>query len=233
MGEKTILSFEDVSFSYNGKNSVLNRVSLSIKEKEKVALLGLNGAGKSTLMLHTNGLLVPSTGEVIVDSLSTGSKKNLTEIRKKVGIVFQNPDDQLFMPTVWDDVAFGPINMGLNREEVERRVEEALTLTHTDELASKFPYDLSGGQKKSVSIATVLSMRPEILVMDEPTSGLDYKSVANLVDILEQLPQTLILSTHDIEIARRLCHRAIVIDGGVIVYDGDIKSLEYPPRYNR
>lgn len=224
-----LLEFKNVSFSYPGKNEALKNVSFKLDSGEKIALLGLNGAGKSTLMLHTNGLLQPSEGEVIVEGISTKSK-SLGEIRRIVGLVFQNPDDQLFMPTVKDDVAFGPRNMGLQEKEVKERVEEALKLTNTEELADRFPYDLSGGQKKSVSIATVLSMQPKLLVMDEPTSGLDYEATNNLVGVLNSLPHALLISSHDVEFLKKVCKKAIVIHGGEIIYKGDILSLEYPPK---
>ena len=215
------LSFENVSFSYNGSSTVLQHVTFSIKDGEKVALLGLNGAGKSTLMLHTNGLLVPSEGIVRVNGIDTRSK-GVREVRRIVGMVFQNPDDQLFMPTVYDDVAFGPRNMKLSKEEVKHRVQKALEQTKTSHLAGRTPFELSGGQKKSVAIATVLSMQPELLVMDEPTAGLDSEAVANFISVMESLPHALLLSTHDMEVARRLCNRAITLEAGRIVSDCQI-----------
>ncbi|MCH5234722.1 MAG: ABC transporter ATP-binding protein [Muribaculaceae bacterium] len=200
-------------------------ISFSIDRGEKVALLGLNGAGKSTLMLHTNGLLIPSKGNVWVKGMNTKSK-SVNEIRKTVGIVFQEADDQLFMPTVYDDVAFGPRNMKLSQEEVERRVHRALELTNTEDLAQRSPFELSGGQKKSVSIATVLSMNPELIVFDEPTSSLDYIAVKNFIDIIKSLPQSILLSTHDLELAKQLCHRAIILEEGKIIKDTtEIKEL--------
>lgn len=217
-----LLSFQDVTFSYTQDEPVLKNISFNIEEKERVALLGLNGAGKSTLMLHTNGLLLPSSGKVKIEGWSTDSKKQISEIRKIVGIVFQNPDDQLFMATVKDDVAFGPRNMGLSKVEVDKRVNEALTLTGTLELAHRSPSELSGGQKKSVSIATVLSMSPKLLVMDEPTSGLDRKAVSNFIEIISHLPQSILLSTHDLSLARNLCQRALVISDGQIIFDGTV-----------
>ena len=223
-----LLNFSDVSFSYDKKTDVLKGISFSINDGEKVALLGLNGSGKSTLMLHTNGLLVPYQGKVFVKGISTDSK-SIKDIRKFVGLVFQNPDDQLFMPTVWDDVAFGPSNMKISKEEIDKRVRKALEMTGTLNLAHKSPFELSGGQKKAVSIATVLSMSPELLILDEPTSGLDYEAVENLVSILKNFSQAILLSTHDMELARRLCNRAIVLEKGEIKYDGKIDELIYPP----
>ena len=223
-----LLSFSNVSFSYNGSEDVLKNISFRVDYGEKIALLGLNGAGKSTLMLHTNGLLLPNKGDVIIEGLNTKSK-SVKEIRKKVGLVFQNSDDQLFMPTVYDDIAFGPRNMNITEEEVKERVEMALELTRTNNLQNLSPYDLSGGQKKSVALATILSMTPELLVMDEPTSGLDYKSIKNFISIIEPLKQTMILSTHDMEIARALCSRAIILQEGEIVFDGKLQEANYPP----
>lgn len=225
------LIFQNVSYSYDGKIEALKDVSFKVGENEKIALLGLNGSGKSTLMQLMNGLLKPTSGKVTVNGHDTNSK-GVREVRKIVGLVFQDPDDQLFMPTVREDVAFGPLNMGLSKEEVEIRVNEALEATHTKEFARKSPYELSGGQKKAVSIATVLSMEPQLLVMDEPTSGLDYEAMENLISIVKKLDTTLIISTHDIEVARRLCGRAIVLRQGSVAYDGEMSSLQYPQILN-
>lgn len=222
-----LLTFNNVFYSYDKTHNVLKGINFNIDRGEKVALLGLNGAGKSTLMLLTNGLLLPSEGEVTVNGISTKSKE-LREIRKTVGLVFQNPDDQLFMHTVKEDIAFGPRNMNLTEEEIETRVEKALRLTATENLADCHPFVLSGGQKKSVSIATVLSMNPELIVMDEPTSGLDYKATQNFIDIVESLAQSVILSTHDMELAKRLCSRALVLKNGELIYDGPISEVAYP-----
>lgn len=218
-----LLSFNKVHFSYNSLHEVLKGISFEIDYGEKVALLGLNGSGKSTLMLLTNGLLLPDKGDVFVKGMSSRSKF-LNEIRKTVGLVFQNPDDQLFMPTVRDDVAFGPRNMKLTEEEVHNKVNEALYMTNTFEFADRHPFDLSGGQKKAVAIATVLAMNPELIVMDEPTSGLDYIATNNFIEIVESLSQTFLISTHDLGLAKRLCNRAIVLKEGRIEYDGDISS---------
>lgn len=222
-----LLSFINVSFSYESGKEILKNISFVLKEGEKIALLGLNGSGKSTLMLLTNGLLVPDKGEVMVKEWNTKSK-SLPEIRKTVGLVFQNPDDQLFMPTVLDDIAFGPRNMNLSEEEVAERVHKVSQITKISDLLDRPPFDLSGGQKKSVSIATVLAMNPELLVMDEPTSGLDYLAVENFIDLVSSLPQSVLLSTHDMEVARRICNRAIVLKEGEIIYDGDLVNLKYP-----
>ena len=221
------LEFQDVSFSYPGGHEVLRDISFSIEKGEKVALVGLNGSGKSTLLLHTNGLLIADSGTVSVNG-KVIDRKNVEECRKSVGMVFQNADDQLFMPTVEADVAFGPRNMGLPEEEIKRRVEKALRQTGCSELKDRAPFHLSGGQKKMASIATVLAMEPSILVFDEPTSGLDFAAEAQFIGIVDRLPHTILMSTHDMDLARRLCTRAILMDRGSIAYDGPIDTLPYP-----
>ena len=209
------IEFQNISFSYPGGHQVLRDVSFSIRPGEKVALVGLNGSGKSTLLLHTNGLLTADSGTVIVDGVPIGPK-TMEQARRNVGMVFQNSDDQLFMPTVEADIAFGPRNMGLPEEEVKRRVEKALKQTNCQDLKDRQPFHLSGGQKKMASIATVLSMEPEILVFDEPTSGLDFAAEAQFIGIVDRLPHTVLMSTHDMDLARRLCSRAILMDHGSI-----------------
>ena len=221
------LEFQDVSFSYPGGHEVLRDISFSIEKGEKVALVGLNGSGKSTLLLHTNGLLIADSGTVSVNG-KVIDRKNVEECRKSVGMVFQNADDQLFMPTVEADVAFGPRNMGLSEEEIKRRVEKALRQTGCSELKDRAPFHLSGGQKKMASIATVLAMEPSILVFDEPTSGLDFAAEAQFIGIVDRLPHTILMSTHDMDLAHRLCTRAILMDRGSIAYDGPIDTLPYP-----
>lgn len=224
-----LLSFQNVSFHYNKSIQALKNITFNLNEGEKVALLGLNGSGKSTLMLQTNGLLLPSEGNVVVKGMDTRSK-SLREIRKIVGLVFQNPDEQLFMHTVKDDVAFGPRNMKLPEKVIEERVVEAMRVTNTLELSDRHPFDLSGGQKKSVSIATVLSMRAELIVMDEPTSDLDYKATNNFIDIALSLPQAMLISTHDMDLAKKVCSRAIVLDKGRLIYDGSMQDVRYPEK---
>ena len=221
------IEFQNVSFSYPGGHEALRDVSFSIEKGEKVALVGLNGSGKSTLLLHTNGLLTADSGEVLVNGTPIGPK-TVDKSRQSVGMVFQNADDQLFMPTVEADVAFGPRNMGLSEEEIQQRVEKALRQTGCLELKDRAPFHLSGGQKKMASIATVLSMEPEILVFDEPTSGLDFAAEAQFIGIADRLPHSILMSTHDMQLARRLCTRAILMDHGSIAYDGPIDTLPYP-----
>lgn len=223
----TALEMSDVCFSYPGGEEALRGINFSITTGEKVGLLGLNGSGKSTLLLHTNALLLPDSGEVRIDGVTT-SRKTVAEIRRKVGMVFQDSDDQLFMPTVEADVAFGPKNMGLTNEEIGSRVNEALKATGTEMLRDRPPFQLSGGQKKMVALATVLSMKPSILVMDEPTSGLDYEARERFAEIVGSLPHTILMSSHDIDLIRKLCKRAIVVKEGRVVYDGPIDMLSYP-----
>ncbi len=221
------LEFNDVCFSYPGGHEVLRHISFSIMPGEKVALVGLNGSGKSTLLLHTNGLLMADSGTVKVNG-TVIDRKSVEGCRKSVGMVFQNADDQLFMPTVEADVAFGPRNMGLDEDEVRSRVKEALRITGCSAFRKSAPYHLSGGQKKMASIATVLSMRPNILIFDEPTSGLDFAAEAQFIGIVDRLPHTMLMSSHDMDLVRRLCTRAILMEKGAIAYDGPSDTLPYP-----
>lgn len=227
MTQTPAIEFCGVRFAYPGGDEALRGVNLTIMPGEKVAITGLNGSGKSTLLLHTNGLLLADSGEVRVDGL-TISRSTAHEARKRVGMVFQNSDDQLFMPTVEADIAFGPKNMGLTDEEISMRVNEALSATSIEQLRKRAPFRLSGGQKKMAAIATVLSMRPEVLVMDEPTSGLDYEARDRFKEIISRLPHTLLLSTHDSELVRELCSRVIVMKEGRIAYDGSAESFTFP-----
>lgn len=213
------IKFTDVHFSYPDGSEVLKGVDFTITHGEKVALLGLNGAGKSTLLLHTNGLLLPTSGEVNVGGVPV-TKKTLRLVREAVGMVFQNPDDQLFMPTVGEDVAFGPTNMGLPGEEIDRRVDRALRDVGAISLRDKAPFQLSGGQKRRVALATVLSMMPNILVLDEPTSNLDWPARRQFIDIIKSFSHTCLIATHDLDMAMELCQRTIVINDGRVVADG-------------
>lgn len=213
------ITFKDVHFSYPNGQEVLRGIDFTITHGEKVALLGLNGAGKSTLLLHTNGLLLPTSGEVNVGGVPVG-KKTLRLVREAVGMVFQNPDDQLFMPTVREDVAFGPVNMGLPEDEIERRVDRALRDVGAIDLIDRAPFQLSGGQKRRVALATVLSMQPNILVLDEPTSNLDWPARQQFIDIIRGFMHTCIIATHDLDMTRELCPRTIVISQGRVFADG-------------
>ncbi|MDE7342495.1 MAG: energy-coupling factor ABC transporter ATP-binding protein [Muribaculaceae bacterium] len=218
------IRFTDVHFSYPDGFEALRGVSFLLTHGERVALLGRNGAGKSTLLLLTNGLLLPSRGEVNIGDVPVG-KKTLPIVRQSVGMVFQNPDDQLFMPTVEEDVAFGPLNMKLPPEEVERRVGMALDAVGASDLRKRSAMQLSGGQRRRVAIATVLSMEPSILVLDEPTSNLDFSARRDLIEVLKDFTHTQLIATHDLDMVRELCPRSIVIDKGRVVADGETTAI--------
>lgn len=213
----------DLNFRYPDGLHALRGISFAIVPGEKVALVGPNGAGKSTLMLHLNGLLM-GEGEMVIAGLPL-KKENLPQIRAKVGIVFQNPDDQLFSPTVFDDVAFGPLHMGLDEATVRQRVKEALAAVGMSGFGHRMPYQMSVGQKKRVAIATVLAMQPDILVLDEPSAGLDPRGRRQLIQLLRQLPLTMLISTHDMQLVRDLFPRTLVLDGGKLVADGDTATI--------
>jgi cobalt/nickel transport system ATP-binding protein len=218
-----IVQVKDLRFAYPDGHQALKGVSLSVYEGERIALVGPNGAGKSTFLMHLNGIL----GEKAPISISglALEKENLPMIRALVGLVFQNPDDQLFSPTVFDDVAFGPLHMGLPEAEVWRRVEEALSAVQMENFGSRLSHHLSMGQKKRIAIATVLAMHPQILVLDEPTAGLDPRARRALIDFLRDLSITMLVSTHDLQLAEELFPRLVVMDKGQIVADGATSEL--------
>lgn len=218
------LRFNDVSYTYPNGFKALSHITFTLIHGEKVALLGANGAGKSTLMLHTNGLLMPTSGTVSVGDIPL-TRKTADTIRQTVGIVFQDPDNQLFMPTVGEDVAFGPENMQLPREEIERRVVQALEQVDALPLRHKSPFELSGGQKKRVAIATVLSMEPSILVLDEPSSALDPRARQQIIRLIRKFEHTVLIATHDMRLAAELCPRSIVLHRGTIVADGSTREI--------
>lgn len=218
-----LLIVQNLSFSYPDGQAALQNVSLAIQHGEKVALVGPNGAGKSTLMLHLNGIL-SGDGQVRIAGLEV-NKSNLPLIRAKVGLVFQNPDDQLFSPTVYEDVAFGPLHMGLPEEDVHRRVNRALGLVGMQEYGDRLSHHLSSGEKKRVSIATVLSMEPDILVFDEPTAGLDPRARRSLIRLLKELPYTTLVSTHDMHLVYEAFLRVVIIDKGRVVADGPAEAI--------
>lgn len=220
------IEIEHLFFSYPDGHPALQDVSLTIQPNEKVALVGPNGAGKSTLILHLNGIL-RGEGTVRVCGMYVGQDSNLGKIRAAVGMVFQIPDDQLFSPTVYEDVAFGPLYQGLPQIEVDRRVEEALTAVGLQAYAKRVSHHLSVGEKKRIAIATVLSMKPEVLVLDEPTSGLDPRARRSLINLLDELPLTMLASTHDMHLVRDLFPRMVVMDQGRIVADGATQNLLY------
>jgi cobalt/nickel transport system ATP-binding protein len=212
------IEFHDLSFQYPDGTPALRGVSLTIQPGEKVALVGPNGAGKSTLMLHLNGIL-RGQGQVKVGGVIV-EERNLGKVRAAVGMVFQDPDDQLFSPTVFEDVAFGPLYMGLPEADVRRRTAQALAAVAMPGYAKRVSHHLSLGEKKRIAIATVLSMRPEILVLDEPSAGLDPRSRRGLIHLLQELPQTMLVATHDLRLVAEVASRTLVMDGGQIVADG-------------
>ena len=213
------LRFDDVHYRYPNGYEALCGVSFRITHGEKVALVGANGAGKSTLLLHTNGLLMPSQGEVVMGGIT------LTRRTLPLVLVFQDSDNQLFMPTVEEDVAFGPANMRLEPEEIRRRVTEALDAVGALDLREASPFRLSGGQKKRVAIATVLAMEPSVLVMDEPTSNLDPRARRRIIDLIRRFSHTTLVATHDMEMVLDLCDRTIVMKEGRIVADGSTRHV--------
>jgi cobalt/nickel transport system ATP-binding protein len=214
-----IVEVRNLQFHYPDRTAALRGVSFRIRHGEAVAIIGANGAGKSTLLMHLNGYLTPSEGEVrIGDFLLTPD--TLQEVRRTVGMVFQDPDDQLFMSTVFDDVAFGPLNLGLTPEEVRARVETALETVGMAHLRERPPHRLSTGQKRRVAIASVLSMSPDILVMDEPSAGLDPQARSQLITLLKSFRHTKIIATHDLDLVVDLCERSIVMHDGKIRADG-------------
>ncbi len=214
-----LLEFKDVRFRYPDGTEALKGVSFLITHGESVGIVGANGAGKSTLLLHMNGHLLPTSGAVTVGEVPL-LKETRSEIRRKVGVVFQNPDDQLFMPTVFDDVAFGPLNLGLPPDRVRERVHEALRLVGALALVDKPPHHLSGGQKSAVAIATVIAMEPDILVMDEPAASLDPKSRRSVIGLLNSFAHSKIVASHDLDLILDVCARCLVIRDGAIVADG-------------
>jgi cobalt/nickel transport system ATP-binding protein len=218
------LLVEDLAFAYPDGHQALFGVDLRLGPGERVALLGPNGAGKTTLVLHLNGILSGGRGRVSVGGLPV-EKRNLPEVRRRVGLVFQDPDDQLFMPTVGEDVAFGPRNLGLPEPEVAARVAEALEQVGMAGAADRPPHHLSFGQRRRVAVATVLSMHPEVLVLDEPSSNLDPAGRRELAEVLTALPVTMLMVTHDLPYALQLCPRSVVLDGGVVVADGPTREL--------
>ena len=220
---KEIVRVDNLSFNYPDGQQALTDVNLTVHQGETVALIGPNGAGKSTLLLHLNGIL-RSNGVVKIFGRQVDDK-NLRWVRSKVGLVFQNPDDQLFSPTVFEDVAFGPMNMGYSEAEVRQSVTSALDWVGMAGYEQRSPHHLSVGEKKRIAIATVLSMSSEILVIDEPTSNLDPRSKWALIDLLKRLPMTRIIASHDLELVQALCRRAIVLDYGQVIADGMTKRI--------
>jgi cobalt/nickel transport system ATP-binding protein len=219
-----VLELHDVRYRYPDGTCALDGVDLRVEDGETLALLGPNGAGKSTLLLHLNGVLRPTGGTVAVEGVAL-SDETVRAIRARVGMVFQDPDDQLFMTTLYDDVAFGPLNAGLSRDEVDECVHHALHAVGLAEAASRPAQHLSFGQRKRAALATVLSMAPPVLVLDEPTSNLDPRARREMIALLRSLPATKVLATHDMALAAELCERAIVIDAGRVVADRPMDEI--------
>jgi len=218
-----IVKVDDLHFAYPDEHVALRGVSFNLCVGEKVALVGPNGAGKSTLMLQLNGIL-DGRGGIEIGGMRL-SRDNLPVIRSMVGLVFQNPDDQLFSPTVFEDVAFGPLHMGLAEEEVFARVDAALEAVRMSSYRDRLSHHLSVGEKKRIAIATVLSMKPRILILDEPSAGLDPRARRTLINLLRDLPITMLISTHDMRMVQELLPRTIVMDDGRIVADGMTQEI--------
>ena len=223
---KKLLEIRNLTMKFGGVVA-LSEVNLHVSEGEVAALIGPNGAGKTTLVMHMNGIHPTSHGSIHVAGqlVDSKNKESIKEIRAKVGIVFQDPDDQLFMPTVGEDVAFGPYNMGKRGAELDAIVDEALQLVGMSEYKERPPHHLSFGQRRRVAVATVLAMKPEILVLDEPSSNLDPASRRELADILRSLDITMVMVTHDLPYAYELCARSVILKGGVIVADGSTHEI--------
>lgn len=219
----TILDIRRLKYKYPDGQVALCGVSFSLGVMEKAALVGPNGSGKSTLLLHINGLL-QGQGEVIVAGLPV-VEGNLAAIRARVGLVFHNPDDQLFSATVYEDVAFAPLYMGLPEKQVQQRVHQALAMVHMSEYAQRLCYHLSAGEKKRIALATVLAMQPDLLILDEPSAGLDPRARRQLIELLDELPVSMLVATHDLLMVRELFPRMIILDAGKIAADGSSNSL--------
>jgi cobalt transport protein ATP-binding subunit len=224
LAERGSIDVRHLHFRYPDGFEALKGIDLAVGPGEKVALIGPNGAGKSTLMLHLNGINEPTHGEVTVSGLRV-ERKALKRVRAEVGLVFQDPDDQLFSPTVFDDVAFGPLHLGIPEEEIHHRVEKALAAVGMSGFGQRMPHHLSIGQRKRVALATVLSMDPSVLVIDEPSAGLDPRGRRELIGLLREMTQTMLVSTHDMKLVAEVFPRTVLMDGGEIVADGPTEVL--------
>ena len=220
-----MLTINNVTVEYPDGTKAINNLSLNVKSGEKLALIGANGAGKSTLMLAIEGIL-DSTGEIKIGDLVVNSK-NIVKVRQQVGMLFQNPDDQLFMATIYDDIAFGPRNAGLDEESVKYRVEDRLKLLNIEHLKDKTALKLSGGEKRMAALATVLAMKPSVMLLDEPTAFLDPKARRNLINVLNSLPHTMLIATHDLAFAKQVCREAVVIKDGNFFAKGNCDEILY------
>ncbi len=226
---QAILEVKDLHYNYPDGTQAIKGIDFQVEEGQMISILGPNGAGKSTFFVHYYGIIEPTSGEIIIEGKKLEyDKKSLLEARAKVGVVFQNPDDQLFAPTVFEDVAFGPMNMGLDEEEVKQRVEEALEVVGMSEYSQKAPHHLSGGQKKRVAIAGILSMRPKVMVLDEPTSGLDPNGASAIMQLLYDLNaegMTIIVSTHDVDLVPMYSDNINVLRRGKILKKGNCREV--------
>ena len=220
------ISIENLSYRYPDGIQALKGINLQIAATEKVAIIGANGSGKSTLLLHLNGLLLPQQGEIVVGEMLV-IPRNLSAIRNFVGLVFQNPDDQLFMPTIWEDIAFGLMNQGIRGDDLKMQVAEAFVSVGLDvaKYRDRLSHNLSGGEKKRVAIAGVLAMQPQVLVFDEPSAQLDPRSRRQLIQLLQTRSETQLIATHDLDLVLELCDRTVVLSEGEIVYDGETKQV--------
>jgi len=219
-----MIEVKDITVTYPDGTKAIDTLSFTIRDGESVALVGANGAGKTTLLLSLVGVLPVQSGSILVDGIELG-KSTLNEVRRRVGMVFQNPDDQLFMPMIYDDVAFGPRNFGLSEEDVEKRVLSALTELGIAHLRDRSSLKLSGGEKRMAAIATVLSMEPTTMIFDEPTAFLDPRARRNLIQVLSRLPHSKLIATHDLSFAAEVCPRTILIKKGRLFADGDTLEL--------
>ena len=223
------LSTENLSFTYPDGTQALKNINIEIEKREKVAIIGPNGAGKSTLFSHFNGLTEPTSGCVKIEGKAISFEKDeLLKVRQKVGIVFQDPNDQLFAPTVKEDIAFGPMNLGLSYDEVEKRVEDALKMVGMENYENKTPHHLSGGQQKRIAIAGIIAMKPELMILDEPTAGLDPDGVEKVLNIMNQLNEegmTLIISSHDIDMISKYADKIFVLYNGEIIESGNKNKI--------
>lgn len=223
------LSTENLSFTYPDGTQALKNINIEIEKGEKVAIIGPNGAGKSTLFSHFNGLTEPTSGCVKIENKPISFEKDeLLKVRQKVGIVFQDPNDQLFAPTVKEDIAFGPMNLGLSYDEVEKRVEDALKMVGMENYEDKTPHHLSGGQQKRIAIAGIIAMKPELMILDEPTAGLDPDGVEKVLNIMNQLNEegmTLIISSHDIDMISKYADKIFVLYNGEIIESGNKNKI--------
>ncbi len=227
-----LIETRDLTYTYPGNVTALHSLNFVAPRNARIAVIGSNGAGKSTLFKCFNGIFKPSSGSVLIRGEPI-TKENIREVRKFVGIVFQNADDQIFSPTVEQDVAFGPTNLGLDEETIHHRVEEALKLVGIEDLATRVPHHLSGGEKKRVAIAGIIAMEPEVLVLDEPTAGLDPQGVHDLINFINSLSRqygmTVIFSTHDVSLVCEVADYIYVMNKGRFVAEGSVEEIFLQP----